>query len=183
MIFCYAFTPPLLLPPPPPLPILHHAAAAPPPHSSSSSSSSCTTLGREALKLLKHGHKSQPDQTLRCHRLHLPHLEKQGRESEFVREGKRRGWGKQERASCRWSPDVVALGTGHSGAVKGDSELPPPPFPSIAPPSLSVTGAIWPGRESGDAAESPTLPSVAPACHSAETRSPAPKRTYAAHAS
>lgn len=33
------------------------------------------------------------------------------------------GW-----ASSRWSPDVVALGTGHSSAVKGDSELHPSPF-------------------------------------------------------
>ena len=47
-------------------------------------------------------------------------------ESERMREGKgteEAGW-----ASCRWSPDVVALGTGHSGAVKGDSELPSFPF-------------------------------------------------------
>lgn len=54
-------------------------------------------------------------------------------------------------ASCRWSPDVVALGTSHFGAVQASR---PYTFLPIAPPPVSVTGAIWPGRESGDTAQS-----------------------------
>lgn len=52
----------------------------------------------------------------------------------------------EQAASCRWPPDVAALGTRHSSAVKANSELPPSPFPSIAPPLLRETEAIWPGK-------------------------------------
>lgn len=41
-------------------------------------------------------------------------------------------------ASCRWSPDVVAMGTGHSGAVKSDLVLPPSPF-SLHCSSFSIS--------------------------------------------